>query len=776
MRWNAILVLCASMNAGLLADVRAADPPERMLAIRVTVTSELPFAHVPLDPEIDFAAAITELGATGVLDPDSITVHNLATGQTVPHALREDFAHGDRGRVEWVVGDPAHTKYEIRFRSVAQRPGVQVPKFTPQIGTGDLLRYNAGVGRPISPSYLSRLIDINGDGRRDLLGCWNYAYRAGEPWDGIIAFPRVGVKDELEFGELTRLRYLESAAATEPKHFSSIYMRADFADFNHDGLIDVVYSPRRGDELHLYLNSGRNDAGGWPKLVAAGSVSRQGAKWGTCRAVDLNGDGAVDFVVGDTYLKNTNPEGWPMQLATAATIDAGQSACFLDIDEDGQLDAVCLIDGSDEDPRARRVAWRKYLGGDPPTFAAAERLRDIDVNWCSELAAVPDGPRRGLLVQHDVYQRVSFYEHLPSENGTARFQRSDDAKSKSAVLALSDQAWPCVCDWDGDGDQDLLVGGGYGWPRIVINEGTKTQPAYAEAKQILADGQPIQLLRDDILGGKHWHNMGYPFPVYADWDGDDLPDLILPNETNRIFWYKNIGTRSQPKFSAQRQILCDGFPDTPAMVAESARLAGDKSVPNQPYPYEKQRPFFWRTGIAVADFNGDGFADFVTHDGFTRKATLFAQYRDETGKLRLRKQAPLKLADGRLIDDAIVGRTSHWTESFRATDWNGDGLQDLIYSCAGTRPEQGSIYLLKNVGTATDPLFDAPRTLSCFGKPIKVTAHGPHPWVADMDGDGKPDVLTCVEWSVYPFFSHAAIEMAERPQLIIVPIDRRKRE
>jgi len=36
-----------------------------------------------------------------------------------------------------------------------------------------------------------------------------------------------------------------------------------------------------------------------------------------------------------------------------------------------------------------------------------------------------------------------------------------------------------------------------------------------------------------------------------------------------------------------------------------------------------------------------------------------------------------------------------------------------------------------------------------------------------MDGDGKPDILACVEWSVYPFYSHAALMMDERPMFTL---------
>ena len=45
----------------------------------------------------------------------------------------------------------------------------------------------------------------------------------------------------------------------------------------------------------------------------------------------------------------------------------------------------------------------------------------------------------------------------PAEAGACK--RFGRAESISAVLSLSDQAWPWVGDFDDDGDHDLLVGG-----------------------------------------------------------------------------------------------------------------------------------------------------------------------------------------------------------------------------------------------------------------------------------------------------------------------------
>ena len=759
---------------------------ERTYGVRLTVTSDLPMANVPMDPTIDFESLIKEARLPGVLDPNSIEVVNLETGDPVPCALHEDFAYGDKGRVEWVIGNPKHMRYEIRFSTAPKRPPLNPAEYTPRIGTGDLLRYNAGKPRPIALPCLSGLVDLTGDGKRDLVGCWNYSYRPGSPWSGVICYPRVRGADGFEFGDLARVRHRfeteedrKVRALTEHHgipcgkqsgefdHFisRSVYMQADFADLNGDGLTDIASRPWYHKKFLFYLNTGKRDNGGMPVFAGAVAVPAGNTSdyYGEFRVVDLDNDGALDIVVRSSFCRNTNPKGWPIRLAEPVVLDAGYSPCFYDVDGDGRLDAVGLstVPGSvrvQGDPGVYRLAWRKNLGQKPPKFGPPEILEDIDAFYCSGVAAVNDGPRRGLLVQHDVGQAVSLYEQVPSANGKPCFKRFGRAESLSAVMSLSDQSTPFVCDWDADGDLDLLVGGGYGWPRIVINEGTTERPVYTEARLILSDGKPIRLIRNNILGKPyHGHNMGYIYPAFADWDLDGLPDLILANETNRIFWYKNIGSRTEPKFGPRLQILVDGYPDSPELRAQSARRASDPKSPRGCYPPEKEQPFPWRTRANPVDLNGDGLTDLIANDGWTDELTLFARHRDAGGKLRLKKDRALKLADGRPIDAKVVPPGAKML-----VDWDGDGLLDVIASAGGWHYE-GSIYLLRNCGTRTAPKFEKPVNMCCFGEPIHITRHSPHPWAGDFDGDGRPDLLCYVEWSVYPFYSHAALTMKKRP-------------
>jgi len=771
-RHVAAALLLVSTPLAAAAETPATLPP---VHFQLKITSPLEYSNTPFDPLIDFAELIREAGHEGVVDPDSIQVWDIAGRRIIPHALSEDIYYGDQAKVEFVIADPAHTEYEIRFGVVSSRLPRHSSEFIPQIGLGDLLRYNAAELRPIAIPYSPGLHDLNGDGWMDLTGAWNYAHRPGYPWDGAIVHPRRH-PEKFVFGDLIRLRHL-SGENGAPSFFSGTYMGVDFADFNGDDRLDVVATQNSTKSATFFLNTGQREVSGFPQFKAAHSIPIDG--WQACRAVDMNNDGAIDLVVDGRYIRNDNPDGWPLQPGASVDLNAGQRPDFLDLDKDGFLDAVCLQSGRTDQPDFFQVAWRRNRGGTQPTFGNERLLSEIIEPEISSVSVWNNDDRSGLIVQYNAFQKIAIYE-LESKPATTRQAGSTGrrpltnrgrAQSVSPVMSLSDQAWPHLCDWDNDGDLDLLIGGGYGWLRIVINDGTSERPAFCEPARILSGDKPIRFLRNEILGEPpNNHNMGYCYPVFVDWNSDGLKDLVCPNETNRIFWYPNTGTKKAPRFQERRQILCDGYADSPKLRSVSNQRANDPKSNNGVYPLEEGRPFMWRTGIGIADFNGDTLMDLVTHDGHSRVATLFVQYRDHNGNVRLRKERPLKLTDGRFIDDQIVERRAHWTESFRTIDWNADGLQDLIYSVSGAHngtKDNGSIYLLINVGSRTDPVFASPRTMCCFGEPIRVTNHGPHPWCGDFDGDGKPDLIACVEWSVYPFYSHAALMMQERPSYTI---------
>ena len=116
------------------------------------ITSSLPadLGLIPFAPEIDFAALIAGAGATGVLDPNSIEIRQGDSGQPVEYALGEDLFYGERGQVEWAIGDPQCLAYDISFRAVDCRPPLAVRDQVPMVGIGDLLRYNVGASRPIA--------------------------------------------------------------------------------------------------------------------------------------------------------------------------------------------------------------------------------------------------------------------------------------------------------------------------------------------------------------------------------------------------------------------------------------------------------------------------------------------------------------------------------------------------------------------------------------------------------------------------------------------------
>jgi hypothetical protein len=142
-------------------------------------------------------------------------------------------------------------------------------------------------------------------------------------------------------------------------------------------------------------------------------------------------------------------------------------------------------------------------------------------------------------------------------------------------------------DWRGTGRLDLLVGTMRGDLYWIANDGTNAKPAYGAPRKLEAGGQPIQ--------GPHH---GDAQPVAADWDGDGLLDLIVAWGDGSVVWYRNIGSRTEPK-------LAKGVTLIPA-----APWPNDD--PNAP-PSRNVRPGV-RAKVCVVDWNGDGRLDLLVGD------------------------------------------------------------------------------------------------------------------------------------------------------------------
>ena len=144
-----------------------------------------------------------------------------------------------------------------------------------------------------------------------------------------------------------------------------------------------------------------------------------------------------------------------------------------------------------------------------------------------------------------------------------------------------------AADWRGTGRLDLLVGNMQGDLYLIPNNGTRVEPAYSAPRKLEAGGQPI----------KAPHH-GDSQPNAADWDGDGLLDLIVGWGDGSVVWYRNTGSRTEPK-------LAKGV----TLIPRAPWPSYDDNAP----PSRDAKPGV-RAKVCVVDWNGDGLLDLLVGD------------------------------------------------------------------------------------------------------------------------------------------------------------------
>ena len=643
-------------------------------------------------------------------------------------------------------------------------------------GDGQPLRLGDGnkIGDLFSAPATVHILDWDGDGEREVVA----SIRTGD----IYTFRFVDsmpdrtpiVERGMRWGLLSRQPHRNE----NDKGLTGGVAAA--ADFDGDGKIDVILSPRSYSSKPTIVFP---LVGGPPKSRDAGaSVTIKGAEdttagWGrgTAAAVDWDGDGRVDLVVlsseerGSYYIdpetgvcaedqrgRYDNDGRWLGQPGTPV-LDL-----YRNTGSNGRIEFTYAGRASTEmPPHAGHVSavnpndakagllvlcyhgdvWHLPVvaTGDTPTWGEAVELsslhgepfnRSVNLELGIGVSDVLE-PGRFDLFAGDKSSSIVWFRYYGQDSGDRPIYGSPrKLKQRNPHVNGGDFSVVTVGDWRGTGMSDLLVGSVEGY--IFWYKTLSTNPLrFARPERVrLGTTEIRRLAMANPSAGYHWggsqgpddgNTGGYSNPVLADWDGDGLLDLIVSDMVSLYDWYPNWGTKNRPELGPpQRLHLTTGEP-----------LFGP-----------------WRQQPGIGDFTGDGLPDVVIQDLDLDLALYRRAGRDDLAALLPGEK--LRYEDGETIKTHGIytpqGGECRGRTKINVVDWDGDGVLDLLI---GVGPQHGSPYrgsyvlFAKNIGTNENPVFKRPVVLlfDTDGSPLEFWRHGVHMAPVDWDGDGRYELI-----------------------------------
>lgn len=256
-------------------------------------------------------------------------------------------------------------------------------------------------------------------------------------------------------------------------------------------------------------------------------------------------------------------------------------------------------------------------------------------------------------------------------------------------------------DMDGDGDRELLLGDvSFGNMTLLTNGGDCKQAwMNKQENNFPAADVPVDLAI-------------FPAAFHLDIDQDGKKDLaVAPSarfageNRNVLWWYQNQGSSEKPRFTLQQRDF---------LVNQMIDL-GTAANP------------------AFADVNGDGLLDLVVGN-----QSLYRPDNDKDTRLFLfLNTGTLTRPDFTLSDEDWLNfsRFASTAMGFSPTfgDLDQDGDLDLLLG-----EEAGRLFFLQNQGGAGNPMSFAPPIFPYLNIDVGLASI---PNIADVDGDGLPDLL-----------------------------------
>ena len=473
---------------------------------------------------------------------------------------------------------------------------------------------------------------------------------------------------------------------------------------------------------------------------------------------DNEGKWLQEFTYTFKWIKNTGTEENPdfsgekrtisNSKGTEFTIDDStqyasvRSFCMFDWDKDGDLDLIAggwlnefdyyENKGNSETPVFDNVGVKIETRSGILQLDCC-RYNAINYDWDGDgLDDLLIGGESGTMLY------LQFTGSFSDTTGAPVFEEGVYFSNNASYLSVNALSRPTSCDWDGDGDEDMIVGDNGGFLWFLENLTGGTNPSWdAPVKMTDEEGTPLEIKAgpSGSLQGDLEQEWGYLVPSACDWDGDGDIDIIVNSVTGRVVWFENIGTSKQGQLTQHKAIEVEWENENLYPSWQWWTPDGNELVTQH------------RSTVYAIDLNSDSLCDLVMldHEGYL---AFFERY-SENGELKLKQGQRIFLNEDSTplqLNNNTGGQSGR--KKFVVTDWNCDGMLDVIqddksfvlYETA--RVENGNYYLKSKVSLSTG----------------NISGHNHGFTMVNWDNDGDYDIVTGTEAGYLYYLENKTID------------------